>query len=255
MLTSYLKDRGHAKWAQALNEIQQQKNSRFHRVIGMSPYEALFGKPLRHGLESLGLPADALEGLETEEDVLALIDATDVESGARSSDDESSDADEAQEGIVAHHGFRPVADSPEGILADLTHAATAAPLPDTCKACEMPVPAQETCLCAVCKAVLHWNCGFPVANTDTLLCALCHGKARMVRNRKEAHNGQVAAAVSMKEKTSSLLDPINVGDNVLVAVPQVDRGPADPPNIMGIVLAIQNDVYQVGTRAGLLKVS
>jgi len=40
-----------------------------------------------------------------------------------------------------------------------------------------------------------------------------------------------------------------------VAVLEVDRGPADPTNLMGVVMKEQNGVYQVGTKAGVLKVS
>lgn len=278
MLASYLKDNGNAHWAEALNDIQEQKNSRFHRVIKMSPYEALFGRPFRRGLESLQLPEDVLEGLVSEEDVQELIDTmvvgTDEDAIGGVGTEADGDVggaeghDEAQEETHEPTGEAGLVEEeseededqhviPEDVhsIADLTNQIPVEPLPDTCSSCEMPVPLPEVYLCTSCTAVLHWQCGFPITAGDGVLCQICHGRAQTVRNRAEARKGQIAAATAMKEKTAALLDPINVGDSVLVPVPRVDRGPADPPNLMGVVIEIKNDVYLVGTRGGVLKVS
>lgn len=39
---------------------------------------------------------------------------------------------------------------------------------------------------------------------------------------------------------------------ILLAILKVDRGPADPQNIAGIILDYKHGVYQVGTKCGVL---
>lgn len=47
----WLRDNKTTHWAQALPHIQAAKNARFHRGIGRSPYEALFGRRMKMGIE------------------------------------------------------------------------------------------------------------------------------------------------------------------------------------------------------------
>jgi hypothetical protein len=45
----------------------------------------------------------------------------------------------------------------------------------------------------------------------------------------------------------------NVGDNVTVPIPLVDRGRGDPRNIMGVIVDRDaNDLYRIAVRGGLL---
>jgi len=39
----------------------------------------------------------------------------------------------------------------------------------------------------------------------------------------------------------------------MIPVPKVDRGPSDPPNMLGVIFARKNDVYQVACKEGILK--
>lgn len=47
--------------------------------------------------------------------------------------------------------------------------------------------------------------------------------------------------------------PLSIGDEVTITVPTVDRGPLDFSSIRGIVIDKKNDLYQIGTKAGLIK--
>lgn len=47
----WLRDNKTTNWAHALPHIQAAKNRRFHRGIGRSPYEALFGREMKMGIE------------------------------------------------------------------------------------------------------------------------------------------------------------------------------------------------------------
>lgn len=41
--------------------------------------------------------------------------------------------------------------------------------------------------------------------------------------------------------------------SVLVAVPDVDRSKTDPRNLLGVVLAVEDGLYRIGTREGVLE--
>ena len=44
------------------------------------------------------------------------------------------------------------------------------------------------------------------------------------------------------------------GDNVVIPIPAVDRGPTDPRNIKGVVTQVNDHGdYKVGTKVGLIK--
>ncbi|CAL4125258.1 unnamed protein product, partial [Meganyctiphanes norvegica] len=48
--------------------------------------------------------------------------------------------------------------------------------------------------------------------------------------------------------------PVQVGDNVRVPVPKVDRGRTDPGNLLGIVTSInEHGKFTVGTKEGTLR--
>ena len=55
-----------SNWASNLHRFQAMKNNRFHRGIGMTPYEALFGRKMR-SLPKLGIFAIADDSSQTQE--------------------------------------------------------------------------------------------------------------------------------------------------------------------------------------------
>ena len=56
-----------------------QKNNSLNRSIGMSPYEALFGTPLRVGLASSKLPLELAAKLQSENDLVKLLKSQQIE--------------------------------------------------------------------------------------------------------------------------------------------------------------------------------
>lgn len=69
MLRAWMKDNKTKKWSIGLQFVQFQKNSSHHRVIGRSPYKALFGNDPKVGLATSNLPIEILQKLVTEEDL------------------------------------------------------------------------------------------------------------------------------------------------------------------------------------------
>jgi hypothetical protein len=49
MLAAWMFENKSTEWSKALPYVQAVKNSRYHQGIGRSPYEALFGHPIRIG--------------------------------------------------------------------------------------------------------------------------------------------------------------------------------------------------------------
>ncbi|KAH3751733.1 hypothetical protein DPMN_186302 [Dreissena polymorpha] len=58
--------------AVGLKFTQQQKNCSHHAGINQTPYKALFGEDPKIGLISFSLPADILQRLQSEDDLIAL---------------------------------------------------------------------------------------------------------------------------------------------------------------------------------------
>ena len=57
----------------------------------------------------------------------------------------------------------------------------------------------------------------------------------------------------MTRRAKQLLKPMSVGQNATLKVPDVDRGPCDPRNLLVVIMHVENDMYQVGCREGTLK--
>ena len=49
-----------------------------------------------------------------------------------------------------------------------------------------------------------------------------------------------------------MLKKAETDDCVTVSVPQFDRSNIDPANLIGIILDIKDDKYQIGTRGGII---
>ena len=58
----------------------------------------------------------------------------------------------------------------------------------------------------------------------------------------------------MVSRSNQILRPIDIGDNVTIPIPSVDKGRGDPRNIYYLVTHFSSDTeqYKLGTRHGLL---
>ena len=72
ILVSWMRDNNTNDWTIGLKFTQQQKNCSHHSGINQTPYKALFGENPKVGLTSSSLPAEILERLQSEDDLLAL---------------------------------------------------------------------------------------------------------------------------------------------------------------------------------------
>ena len=78
-------------------------------------------------------------------------------------------------------------------------------------------------------------------------------KRRKIK-RKHLEGAQEKSATKMLKQSEGHYPTIQVGDNVCVDVPKVDRGPADPPKLIGVVTELTaNGSFKIGTKDGPLK--
>ena len=70
--------------------------------------------------------------------------------------------------------------------------------------------------------------------------------------RKAIHQAQEKQAKKMVEDGQTSLEPLDIGDNVRIPIPCVDRGRADPANLIGVVLNTDDGKYRIGTTAGCI---
>ena len=84
------------------------------------------------------------------------------------------------------------------------------------------------------------------------LCSLCLRGKRLTEVRSDCFKRQKKAAEKMVNITEEQFPPLTVGDIVTVIIPPEDRGPLDLPNIFGIIMHIENGVYQIGTQDCLI---
>jgi len=77
--------------------------------------------------------------------------------------------------------------------------------------------------------------------------------AQITANRKRARSSLLRQAEKMLKRSRVVNAPGDVGDNVTVPVPLVDRGRGDPRNLLGIILdRDENEMYRIAVRAGIL---
>ena len=57
----------------------------------------------------------------------------------------------------------------------------------------------------------------------------------------------------MKQASEKRFKAAEIGQNVRVPIPELDRGQADHRNLVGVVLEVKDGFYKIGTKNGVLK--
>ncbi|XP_068229325.1 uncharacterized protein [Palaemon carinicauda] len=72
--------------------------------------------------------------------------------------------------------------------------------------------------------------------------------------RLAASESQRQQAKHMVKRSPTELVAGEIGDNIALPIPLVDRGRGDPRNILGVIVSrSMNDQYRVATKSGILK--
>ncbi len=124
-----------------------------------------------------------------------------------------------------------------------------------CHICFEPTSGAHTCM--GCKKPMHAICGDNVGKEGygtQILCRRCVVNKKRANDRNMADEGQSQQAEKMCQNSSLTLPKLEIGDNVRLQIPKVDRGPADPKNLIAIVLEeVRDGLYRIGTKMCQLK--
>ena len=83
------------------------------------------------------------------------------------------------------------------------------------------------------------------------MCTLCRLSNERTKKRKIVSEAQEQQAQKMLKRSEAYRPQLHVGDNVRIGIPKVDRPRLDPPNVIGVVTAVdEHDGYRVGTKHG-----
>ena len=116
--------------------------------------------------------------------------------------------------------------------------------------------------CPGCHQSIHIICGNSVENMEGYGCpvwcksCLLEERSKTIEEgRRAAKRGQGKQINRMIHQSNKRIKLFNIGENVLLPIPEVDkRSPFDPQNIPGVVLSSTVDgFYQIGTSAGRLE--
>lgn len=298
MLATWMHENNINQWSEGLRFVQFQKNRSFHRVIGQSPYNALFGADPKVGLSSSNIPKELLSGLETEEDLQHMVDGlqqaestdTDVESTEEDenihsdvNNDINVEADTVNVDNLSNNdnnlnevGSGEMIEIALAVNTDIitniqteTLMTTNAAHSGTSSITETDIETETTSM-TINDTHLEMETESTDSNNETnansntatateldntvLVPEISATHTNIVRARKRALSGQQTQAELFTKVTKTKLSLLEVGDNVIIPIPSVDRGPADERNIKGIIVAINdNGGYKVGTNVGKVK--
>ncbi|XP_050316070.1 uncharacterized protein LOC126750480 [Anthonomus grandis grandis] len=117
-----------------------------------------------------------------------------------------------------------------------------------CFVCDnMYVPRNK---CIECNESLLMACA---TDWDLPLCKLYGNKKATDTERRGCKRGLEQQADKMLNQSQSKFPPVNVGDNVLINVPEVDRGRLAPRNVLSVIMEkTDQGLYVLGTKNGKL---
>ena len=105
--------------------------------------------------------------------------------------------------------------------------------------------------CTICNSLFQTN------EQNKYTCELCTKSNQNQRERMASGNNLSKQAERMVSRSNQILRSIDIGDNVAIPIPSVDRGHGYPRNILCLVTYFISDIeqYKLGTRHGLLNLT
>jgi len=103
-----------------------------------------------------------------------------------------------------------------------------------CAICNDPCDGAHKC--SACNSVVHAICGATDGDGDegygkTVLCFLCQAEKTITSERAVAASSMEDQATKTKSSSEKVLTDVDMGTNVLIPIPSVDRGKSDPKNL------------------------
>ena len=218
------------------------KKNSFHSGIQRSPFTALFGSDAKVGLTTSALPHDVIHRLQSEDDLLSVI--TDETTSVETYDVEPPAVESltAEPPAVVLISVEPTVVEPPALEPPATEPPTADPPAAKPTSVEPPAiepPATE-------PPTVEQSAVGPTS-------PLSVRQKNIISQQKRACEAQLSQAECMVKRSRRIMDRGNVGNNVTIPIPMVDRGRGDPRNIMGIIIDIdKSDYYTIAVKSGIL---
>jgi len=214
MLGTWMETNQLSKWSEGLKFIQAMKNRAYHEGIKCSPYEAMFGSPMKMGIATSAIPKDMIGSLRSEEDLETLLHSQkNTEQNINIEDIIEQDKENNE--------------SEKQINKDTD---------------DINVPIQG-----------HTDSeteGVTQAEEDLITKKI--ESVQMIRTKAKFNLENQAE--KMKAMSADKYPNVKVGQNVRLKVFDIDRAKTDPKSIIAIVIDVKdNEFYQLGTKIGVLK--
>ena len=231
-------------WPEGLRLIQSKKNRALHLGIKTSPYEAMFGTAQRIGLGDSPLTEDLCPSIETEEELEQPFNAG-TNNGPEKEDKEESNQQDRKD-----NDENQTNDTSEETIEKKDNKKV------YCVICEKESSGAHKC--SVCGQFVHAICGSYSEDSEgfglKVTCNLCVRKNRIKIERNGSKSSQEQQAQKMVSLSNSRLPAVDIGTNVVVRVPDLDRGRLAPRNVLAVVVdANSSGLYLLGTEEGLLE--
>lgn len=202
--------------------VQQMLNCRLHSAIKALPYEFVFNRPT--AAELIPSIPKCIIG-ETHDDL---------------DNDDSSDIENTN------------VEDDQTVLSVTVYDGNLTPL---CIVCHEPVGGAHTCI--KCNLQVHTICGELSDDAEKgfgskVTCKVCLSKLEHQKNVDNAKQQSDAQAARMQKQTKKILSEVQVGQSVLIKVPEFDRHNVAPRNAIGVVSDIRNGMFEIGTENGVI---
>jgi len=221
MLATWMETNNTTKWSEGLRFVQAMKNRAYHEGIKCSPYEAMFGVPMKLGIANSVLPRNLTINMATEEDLEKVININNECTG----DIEDEDTDHEQNLDLELQGNDNTSET------------------ETYVTMEVETEAQNE------KIDPEAFSKTPDGTTATI------SRAQKVKVfREAAREGLEDQAKKMKATSSKKFQKPTLGQNVRIKIPDIDRAKMDPRSIIAVITDIKDEeFYELGTKLGKLK--
>lgn len=279
MLRCWLHDNHSTNWSVGCFFVQYCKNSSFHRIIGRSPYRALFGSDPKTVLKGTYIPDSVLASIQKEQE-LNNPGGTETEVPIQPPNEDMAPVEGLS--VVNETQFIEVLDLDDTLKESCSGIASASDLMNSDTGVIKPVEVlgteideikaihaldKQICLvcanetteahtCKSCSRPVHAICGLSNGKEgfgSQILCFLCKSEHDISIEREQAHKGVKRAAENMIDRTAKKHSVLEIGNSVILNVPKLDRGPLDTKNISGKVVDMRNGVFKIGTSSGTIK--
>lgn len=178
MLRAWMNENKSTNWSVGCFFVQYFKNASLHRIIGRSPYKALFGSEPKAGLNGSDIPTSILLTIETEEQLKTFTEREPAE--ATNSDYDNND-----------NNSKTVMENIENLDSHFT-----------CAVCHNAATGAHKC--ESCNSVVHAICGITVGEEgygSKVVCVMCQVEQDINVERDGAHKGLKRAAEKMIDTT------------------------------------------------------